>query len=75
MLTEDEKYDLREAEKVAILQPLLTDPFLSTLQEAVKVCGYSVDHIESSAFVAWCFAIANKDEPNLDSYDYTEEIK
>lgn len=42
------------------LVPLLTDDFLSTLKEAVKVCGWSVDHIESSAFVRWSFELAGK---------------
>lgn len=39
------------------LVPRLDATFLSTLTEAVRVCGYTVDYIESSAFVAWCHEI------------------
>jgi len=45
------------------LKPLLTDEFLSVLKEAVKTCGWSVDHIESSQFVGWCFNVAGKEYP------------
>ena len=45
------------------LKPLLTDEFLSVLIEAVKICGWSVDHIESSQFVGWCFDVAGKEYP------------
>jgi len=58
------------------LQPLLTDDFLATLKEAVKVCGWSVDHIESSQFVAWCFELAGKGYPSdeeLKPYPLDEE--
>jgi len=49
--------------------------FLKTLKEAVKVCGWSVDHIESSSFVGWCFQVAGKDYPSdeeLQPYSYEE---
>ena len=51
------------------LKPLLTDEFLSTLALAVKTCGWTVDHIESAAFVEWCFDIAGKERPNLDVFE------
>ena len=54
------------------LKPYLTDEFLSTLKEAVKVCGWLVDHIESSEFVGWCCDLAGKGYPKdkeLEPYD------
>jgi hypothetical protein len=55
------------------LKPLLTDEFLGTLRIAVKTCGWSVDHVESSAFVLWCFELAGKDIPEVQEYDYSLE--
>jgi hypothetical protein len=48
------------------LKPKLTDEFLETLAKAVKVCGWSVDHVESEDFAKWCFAVAGREPPNLD---------
>jgi hypothetical protein len=45
------------------LKPFLTDEFLETLRLAVKTCGWNVDHVESSAFVRWCFDEAGKPTP------------
>ncbi len=50
------------------LVPLLTDEFLSVLVTAVKTCGWMVDHIEASAFVYWCYQIAEKECPDLTPY-------
>ena len=52
------------------LKPMLTNEFLETLRIAVKTCGWDVDHIESSAFVDWCFEIAGKDKPDTEAIDY-----
>ena len=57
--------DKREAE----LKPMLTDEFLAVLLQAVKTCGWSVDHIESSAFVGWCFEVAGKKWPDMEPYE------
>ena len=50
------------------LEPLLTNEFLKTLQLAVKTCGWSVNHIESVAFVQWCFKLAEKEIPDTKPY-------
>lgn len=58
------------------LKPMLKDEFLKTLKEAVKICGWSVDHIESSRFVGWCFQVAGHDYPSdeeLEPYPIAEE--
>jgi hypothetical protein len=65
-MTYDE--NARAAEEV--LRPLLTEEFLCTLALAVKTCGWSVDHIESTEFVAWCFAVAEKEKPDLSAFNY-----
>ena len=59
---------LNEAEEK--LQPMLTDEFLKTLEQAVKTCGWTVDHIESSSFVRWCFGLAGKEDPDTNPFDY-----
>ena len=59
-----------EAEKE--LKSLITDEFLSTLTLAVRSCGWTVDHIESSAFVEWCFDIIGKDAPDLTPFEYED---
>ena len=57
------------------LKPFLTEDFLATLKEAVKVCGWSVDLIESSSFVMWCFDVAGKKykEREFDAYPFGED--
>lgn len=50
------------------LKGKLTDEFLSTLEEAVRVCGWSVDFVESSQFVSWCFRLAQKEYEKKDPY-------
>jgi hypothetical protein len=65
-------YDEKAEEAERALKPLLTDEFLSTLALAVRTCGYTVDHVESSSFVMWCFNIAEKERPNLDPFDYDD---
>ncbi len=44
------------------LKPLLTDEFLATLEKAVKVCGDSVDLVETQEFLTWCFDTAGKEQ-------------
>lgn len=61
-----------ETPKEKELKPYLTDEFLSTLKEAVRTCGWMVDHIESSSFVGWCFELAGQRYPKdkeLEPYD------
>ena len=53
------------------LRPNLTDDFLATLALAVRTCGHTVDHIESSRFVSWCFELAGKEKPDLAPFDYS----
>jgi len=59
---------LSSAEKA--LKSKLTDEFLETLRLSVKTCGWSVDHVESSAFVEWCYYLAGKDKPDTEPFDY-----
>lgn len=66
-----------ENRKIAedVLRPCLTEYFLNTLVLAVKTCGWWVDHVESSAFVRWCFDVADKEAPDLSAFEYDEEDK
>lgn len=57
------------------LKSLLTKEFLSALTEAVKVCGWMVDHIESSDFVTWCYKLADKEPPDLEPYPIEDETE
>ena len=52
------------------LRLMLTDEFLETLRIAVKTCGFAVDHVESSAFVKWCFEIGGREDPDTEPFDY-----
>lgn len=54
--------------KEELLKPLLTDEFLETLLVAARTCGWSVDLIEISSFVGWCYELAGKDEPDTQEY-------
>ena len=65
---EDIDYDLIQEQLEYALKPLLTDTFLITLAEAVKICGWNVDHIESAQFVKWCYQVVDKEVPNLEPY-------
>lgn len=51
------------------LKPKLTEEFLKTLDQAVRTCGWSVDYIESSQFVAWCFRVAGKEYHQEEPFD------
>jgi len=62
-------YDKRLKEAEEALKPMLTDEFLETLKQSVKTCGWSVDHVESSAFVCWCFDLAGKENPDTNPFD------
>jgi hypothetical protein len=53
-----EEYDKQYDELESRLKPLLTEEFLDTLIEAVRTCGWSIDHIESSKLVYWCLDVA-----------------
>lgn len=64
-----EKYRTQTEIMEGDLRPLLTDEFLATLTQAVKTCGWTVDHCESSKFVRWCHQIADKPSPDLEPYD------
>jgi len=50
------------------LKPLLTDYALEIMRLACKTCGNSVDHVESAAFVAWCFELAEKPKPDTEPF-------
>lgn len=56
------------------LRLLLTDDFLNTLAIALTTCWQSVDSIECSSFVEWCFEQAGKECPDLDEL-YKENNK
>jgi hypothetical protein len=56
-------------EKELALTPRLTDEFLATLEEAVRVCGSGVDFVESNQFAAWCFRLAGKEYPDEEPYE------
>ena len=64
------KYDEKAEDAENNLKPLLTDEFLETLRMAVKTCGNSVDHVESSQFVDWCFELAGKQKLDTEPFDY-----
>jgi len=77
---DDKEYDAIDTEFEGILKPFLTEEFLTILQMAVRVCGWSVDHVESAQFVDWCFNLAEKPKVNLIpylpvNYDYEEKQK
>jgi hypothetical protein len=55
---------------IQCLTPKLTEEFLDILVEAVKVCGWEVDHVESAKFVKWCHKIAGVECPDLEPNDY-----
>jgi hypothetical protein len=53
------------------LKPELTNEFLSTLTNAAKVCGWNVDHGETTQFVIWCHRIAGQPVPeDLEAFPY-----
>jgi hypothetical protein len=55
------------------LRPRLTDEFLSTLVEAAKVVGNSVDSVEMRYFVREVFSVAGKSMPEWKPYDEMRE--
>lgn len=63
------KYDGNLENDENKLRPLLTDVFLETLRLAVKTCGWSVDHDESSLFVNWCYELAERETPETEPFD------
>jgi len=65
---DDIDYNKKSEELELNLKPKLTREFLNTLVEAVKICGWSVDLIESANFVDWCFDLAEVDRVNLEPY-------
>lgn len=64
-------YTYQEIEEILI--PLLTDEFLEILVFAVHACGWSVDYIESTNFVRWCFDMVDKDFPETNPITYTDK--
>ena len=54
------------------LIPRLTDEFLSTLLEAVRVDGWSSDYVETSQFVGNLFNLAQKEIPSDLSTPYKD---
>jgi hypothetical protein len=64
----DIDYDAIQTNFENLLKPLLTDTFLITLTEAVKVCGHNVDHVASAEFVKWCYDLVDQKAPNLNPY-------
>lgn len=67
-----DNYDANAEKAENNLKPLLTDEFLETLRIAVKTCGWSVDHIESSEFVNWCFSLVGKENPDTEPFNYDD---
>lgn len=65
-----DRYDKKAEQAENKLKPLLTGEFLETLLLAVKTCGWAVDHIESSAFVNWCYNIAGQEVQDTEPFDY-----
>lgn len=65
----DDEYEKMYQEQEDNLKPLLTPEFLDTLTKAVKTCGWTVDHTESTQFVEWCFQVAGKEAPDLEPYE------
>jgi hypothetical protein len=61
-------YDELIAGKEQELKPLLDRQFLSTLVEAARVCGHSVDYVELVSFVGWCYGLLGKEPPDLTPY-------
>lgn len=51
------------------LKPPYPLEFLEMLAEAVKQCGWYVDHIESARFVEWCFRESGLEPPDLTPYE------
>ncbi len=64
------EYDANSQKAENKLRPLLTEGFLETLRLAVKTCGWSVDHVESSQFVGWCYDLAERETPETEPFDY-----
>jgi hypothetical protein len=48
------------------LKPKLTDEFLQTLVEAVHIVGWTVDAVETVAFLEEVFALAGKKAPTVE---------
>lgn len=63
--------DIAEAK----LKESMSPEFLTTLVEAAKVCGRSVDYHELREFVEWCFDVVEKPVPDIDPYEYDDEEK
>lgn len=62
-LTDDDHSNLESA-----LRPRLTDEFLATLVEALRIDGHSSDFVETSAFVRNVSRIASREPPSLEPY-------
>lgn len=60
---DDAAYEAKSIELENELKPFLTDEFLFNLVKAARICGWSVDHIETIKFVRWCFDIAGEKRP------------
>ncbi len=58
------------SELIARLKPKLTDEFLATLTEYLKIEGWGVDYCEAEDFVRSCYSLADKDAPNLSEYEF-----
>ncbi len=56
------------------LKPLLTQQFLDTLVEAVRVVGNGVDSVESKYFAINCFNMAGKNVPMDELDDLYENL-
>lgn len=69
----DDAYERRMQVAEEALRPLLTDETLSAMAQAVRTCGWEVDHTESTRFVEWCYEKAGKKAPPLDAIDYDVE--
>jgi len=59
----DEEYDAEARKNKERLIPKLTREFLSTLSQAGRTIGWSVDYVEVHSFIRECFALAEVEPP------------
>ena len=56
-------------ERLSALTNRLSDDFLDTLAECVKICGWEGDHTDNFHFVEWVYALASAECPELTPYE------
>jgi hypothetical protein len=58
--------DLQEGQAKASLKPKLNPEFMQVLKEAITVCGWSCDLVETASFWEWCSDVAGIEKTRIE---------